>query len=81
MNVTVRLFARARELAGTDRLVVHMAAESRMRDLREHLASQGPGLASLAPHLIFAVGTDYVADDTPIPLGQEVAAIPPVSGG
>ena len=81
MNVTVRLFARAKELAGTDRLIVDLAEQSRMQDLREHLAAHGPGLASLAPHLIFAVGTDYVGDETPIPAGQEVAAIPPVSGG
>jgi molybdopterin converting factor subunit 1 len=81
VNVTVRLFARAKELAGADRLVVELADASRIGDLREHLVSQDSGLASLAPHLIFAVGTDYVGDDAPIPPGKEVAAIPPVSGG
>lgn len=81
MKVTVRLFARAKQLAGTDRIVVDLAEASRIGDLRKHLVSQESALASLAPHLIFAVGTDYVGDDSPISPGREVAAIPPVSGG
>lgn len=81
MNVTVRLFARAKELAGTDRIVVDLSEGSLIGDLRKHLVLQDSALASLAPHLIFAVGTDYVGDDSPIAPDQEVAAIPPVSGG
>jgi sulfur-carrier protein len=81
VNVTVRLFARAKELAGTDRVVVDLAEASHIGHLREQLVAQYAGLAPLAPHLIFAVGTDYVSDEALIPSGQEVAAIPPVSGG
>lgn len=81
MNVTVRLFARAKELAGTERVVVELGESCRISDLREQLVVQYPSLAALAPHLIFAVGTDYVGDDAAIPEEQEVAAIPPVSGG
>jgi molybdopterin converting factor small subunit len=38
-------------------------------------------LAVVLRHAMFAVNTDYAADDTVIPPRAEVACIPPVSGG
>lgn len=81
MNIGVRLFARARELAGTDRLTVQLPDPADVRQLREQLAEQYPPLRPLVPQLLVAVGTEYATDDTPLDARADVACFPPVSGG
>ena len=62
MKVEVRLFARARDAAGAERVTVELPAGARVVDLRAALAADFPNLRPLAPSLLVAVGTDY-ADD------------------
>lgn len=81
MNVTVKLFARVRDLAGTDHVELQVPDTGRVRDVRECLTGRFPQLARLAPCLLVAVGNDYGQDDTPIPPGVDLACFPPVSGG
>jgi molybdopterin converting factor subunit 1 len=81
MNVTVKLFARVRDLAGTDRVELQLPDAGRVRDVRESLTGRFPQLAALAPCLLVAVGNDYGQDDTLVPPGADVACFPPVSGG
>jgi molybdopterin converting factor subunit 1 len=81
MNVEVRLFARARDLAGADRVRVELPETARVSDLKATLAEQHPALRPLAPNLLVAIGTDYADDATPIGKGAEIACFPPVSGG
>lgn len=81
MNVTVRLFARARDVVGQGVLEVDLPEESTIADLRRHLVEDHAKLESLASHLLFALGTEYVTDETPLGPGDEVAVFPPVSGG
>lgn len=81
MKVQVRLFARARDLAGTEQLQVDIPQPSTVADLRRTLAEQLPGLRPLVPHLLVAVGTDYASDATPLGPELEIACFPPVSGG
>jgi molybdopterin converting factor small subunit len=45
------------------------------------LAAQIPQLSGLIGQMTFAIGTRYAADESVIPVGAEVACIPPVSGG
>jgi molybdopterin converting factor small subunit len=52
-----------------------------VRQLRAALATEVPELASLMPHLMFAINTEYASDEAAIPAGAEIACIPPVSGG
>ncbi|MCH7752929.1 MAG: MoaD/ThiS family protein, partial [Planctomycetes bacterium] len=49
--------------------------------LRRRMGEQFPTLAPLLPHAMFAVDTEYVSDDAPVPENAEIACIPPVSGG
>lgn len=81
MNVTVRLFARARDLVGADSVPVELPESATIDDLRRQLVQEYAALESLSPHLLFSVGTDYVTEKTPISEGDELAAFPPVSGG
>lgn len=81
MKVTVKLFARARDLAGTSRVELELEDGSRVLDLKSQLATQCPALAPLVPNLLTAIGTEYAADDAMLSSNSEVALFPPVSGG
>jgi molybdopterin synthase catalytic subunit len=76
MKVTVRLFAMLRERAGSDRVELDLPDGARVADALaavEHLAG---GLS-----LVMAVNREYAATDQALHAGDELALIPPVSGG
>ena len=81
MTLHVRLFAVARELAGSDTVTLDVPEPCTIGQLRQLLASQVPVLAETLHHVVFAIGSEYATDDTMVPPGAEVACIPPVSGG
>jgi molybdopterin converting factor subunit 1 len=77
--VHVRLFASYREAAGTNRLDTPLPRDAHVRDLLAVLAPSVPALTR-APGLV-AVNHSYVNPETVLHDGDEVALIPPVSGG
>lgn len=82
MRISVRLFAVCRERAGTDRLDVELVGETAsVADLRRAIAAASPALAPLLPIVRFAVDERFASDADPVQPGDEVALIPPVSGG
>lgn len=81
MNIKVRLFAVARQLAGKELVTVNVPEGSTVERLREQLAAEYPELAPLLPHVLFAVGSEYVGDGHTLAESPEIACIPPVSGG
>ncbi|REJ97644.1 MAG: molybdopterin converting factor subunit 1 [Planctomycetota bacterium] len=81
MTVTVQLFARARDLAGTSSLELDLSEAATVGELREVLISQEPRLTPIARTLLVAVDGEYAANDAPVREGAEVACFPPVSGG
>jgi molybdopterin synthase catalytic subunit len=81
VDVTVRLFAGLRERAGADRLVVAgLRVGATLGELKAELARQHPRLGSLA-HVAGVVGTTYANDAHALKIGDDVALLPPVSGG
>jgi molybdopterin converting factor small subunit len=81
MTVRVRLFARARDLAGADVVSVELPPGASVADLRTALGEACPSLGPLLPRSAVAVNEEFAGDDTVIPAGAEVALLPPVSGG
>ena len=81
MKIDVKLFARARDLAGAESVAVELADSATVSDLRDALSNQYPALASIIPHLHVAIGTDYASDATALSATDSVACFPPVSGG
>jgi molybdopterin converting factor subunit 1 len=81
MVTQVRLFARARDLAGTDIVKVNLAPGASAADLRRQLAVDCPALKNLLEHCALAVNGEFAADQLPLPERAEVALLPPVSGG
>lgn len=79
MCVRVRLFASYREAAGTARLEVPLPGGASVADLIEVLSVRLPALRT-SPGMS-AVNQSYVGADFTLHEGDEVALIPPVSGG
>lgn len=81
MLVHVRLFARARDLAGADVLRIELPDGATVADLRRRLAADYPPLSSLLERSALAVENEFAADSLVLPVDAEVALLPPVSGG
>jgi molybdopterin synthase sulfur carrier subunit len=81
MRITIRLFARLRELAGWSELAREVPADATVETAWQALAADYP---ALAPHRRFvsaAVNADFASFTTRLADGDEVAFLPPVSGG
>ena len=81
MNVTVLLFAQARDRAGRGRVDLNMEPGSRVSDALREIARAHPGLEPLWPHLAVAVNGELASPDVTLADGAELALLPPVSGG
>jgi molybdopterin converting factor subunit 1 len=81
MPHTVHLFARARELAGADSVAVELPPGSTVAALHAALAVAYPAMASLLDRSAIAVNHDSADAGQVIDDGDEIAVIPPVSGG
>lgn len=81
MKVTVKVFAIARQAAGTDTVELELSDQPTVGELREAVVGRFAELKPLSSHLRFAVNSDYADDDTAINANDELACIPPVSGG
>jgi molybdopterin converting factor subunit 1 len=81
MRVTVRLFGSLREAAGTRALELELPEGAKVEDLREALAARLPAAARLGPRVAVALNQEVAPAGTPLHEGDEVALLPPVSGG
>jgi molybdopterin converting factor subunit 1 len=81
MNVTVQLFARARELAAADHVEIELDAGASAGQLRRRLAEEYPALAGLLERSALAVNEEFAEEDAIVPADARVALLPPVSGG
>ena len=81
MTATVMLFAAARDHAGADSVAVELPPGATVADLRAALARRVPGLAALLARSAVAVNHDFAEDQRVLIPSDELAVIPPVSGG
>jgi molybdopterin converting factor small subunit len=81
VKLDVKLFARARDLAGTGSIELEVSETADVGEVRRSLVAQVPALSGIAPGLLFAVGSNYADDTMPVGENLEVACFPPVSGG
>ena len=81
MHVTIRLFARLREMAGTAELTRELPGGSSARSAWESLVGQFPDFDDYTRAVSCAVNEEYARMTTPLNDGDEVAFLPPVSGG
>lgn len=81
MRVTVRLFARLRDLAGSGEIVRDVAAPATVRSVWSGLVAEMPSLGVYESTMSVAVNAEYARMAAAVEDGDEVAFLPPVSGG
>ena len=79
MKYTVKAFGIAKDIVGGQEIVIDEAIQT-VAVLRATLISKYPQLAGLKS-LMIAVNNTYAEDGDPISSSDEIALIPPVSGG
>jgi molybdopterin converting factor subunit 1 len=81
MRITVQLFARLRELAGRSELDLTVPDGASVADIWKTLASAHPALVPLGSAVSAAVNAEFASFATTVREGDDVAFLPPVSGG
>jgi len=82
MTFTVKFFARLREELGTAEVQVALADVTTLAQLKPFLIGQHPHWqTALERNLLLAVNQHLVTDDVTLEAGDEVALLPPVTGG
>jgi molybdopterin converting factor subunit 1 len=81
MRVTVRLFARLRDITGVAELFRDVGPDATIRTVWHQLVDEFPDLARYEQSISSAVNADYARMDHPVREGDEIAFLPPVSGG
>jgi molybdopterin synthase catalytic subunit len=76
MNVTVRLFAGLRERAGADHVALDLPDDARVGDALQRMDALIAGVP-----VVMAVNQEYADAEQSLSSGDELALIPPVSGG
>ena len=79
-GIRVLLFGAAADRAGTREMRV-VAGEMTLDELWSLLAERYPDLSPMRDTLAFAVNGEYAGGDSRVAGGDEVAVLPPVSGG
>jgi molybdopterin synthase catalytic subunit len=80
-QVKVLFFATLKDLTGTNQIVLDLAEQANVKDLKVHLQQVFPGLGSSLDSMLISINREFAFDDDIIPEGAEVAVFPPVSGG
>lgn len=81
MRVTIRLFARLRDLAGAGELVREVPEQATVQTVWNTLTSEMPSLVEYERTMSVAVNAEYSRMAAAVHDGDEVAFLPPVSGG
>jgi molybdopterin converting factor subunit 1 len=81
VKVRLRFFASLRERLRTSEREIEVARGVTVRQIWDDLCAEHPGLERLGSSVSFAVNREYADGDTAVGEGDEVAFIPPVSGG
>ncbi len=81
MRVKVKLFARLRDLAGTGELDADLGSGATIRDVWETVTARHPDLAPYAASMSAARNLEYARMTAAVEEGDEIAFLPPVSGG
>jgi molybdopterin converting factor subunit 1 len=81
LPVQVRYFAILRERTGREAEAYELPAGATVKDARVAIAARHRDIAPLLSRIAVAVNQTVVGDDHPLSPGDEVALLPPVSGG
>ena len=81
IQIHVKLFALLRDRAGVSEVTLELPDRSTVAAAVEQLMRQVPAVRDLMRSVAYAVNRSYTSADTILNDGDELAVIPPVSGG
>ncbi len=81
MRVTVKMFAAARDAVDAAEVTVEVSEPATIANLRSVLIAAYPQLKPLVELALFAIDARYANNEDLLSADQEIACIPPVSGG
>jgi len=80
MEISILAFGIAKDIFGATSVNIQLDKEATTADLKTLLETKYPRLKQLASYMV-AVNNEYAEDNSRITERDEVAIIPPVSGG
>jgi molybdopterin synthase catalytic subunit/molybdopterin converting factor small subunit len=81
MQIRILLFGVLKDLVGRSTETVDLPKGTRVKDVLSHYVRQTPRIEAMVPSLACSVNQEYAAVDRELAAGDEVALLPPVSGG
>jgi molybdopterin converting factor subunit 1 len=81
LRVNVLFFGRVRELTGVSQEAVELSAGATLEDLFGLYCRRFPKLVNFRASLVASRNQEFAAWDTPLAFGDDIAFLPPVSGG
>lgn len=81
MNITVLYFGALREAAGWPSETLELSANSTAQQVLDHASEKLPAMQGLLQRSAVAINQSYAMPSTQLHDGDEVALLPPVSGG
>jgi len=81
MHVTVLFFGVLKDLTGRSQETLELAPGARLETVFQHYASEYPRLQQMAESIALARNQEFAGPETALRDGDEVALMPPVSGG
>lgn len=83
VTVTLQFFAKARELLGQSSCAATLPSKLSYPDLLLHLSATFPPLSKLSGAFVLSLNEEYLEEEVQVCLsqGDELAVIPPISGG
>ncbi|MBC7926591.1 MAG: molybdenum cofactor biosynthesis protein MoaE [Bryobacteraceae bacterium] len=81
MFVKVLFFGQLREIAGRTEDSLELSGPASLSDVFDHYAARFPRFSALAPGIVVARNQQFAATTTMVAEGDEIAFLPPVSGG
>ena len=81
MRVRVLFFGMLRDLIGCSEQEIELPEDARLETVFDHYASQFPRLGEMSDSIVLARNEEFAGRDSVLADGDEVALMPPVSGG
>jgi molybdopterin converting factor subunit 1 len=80
MTVNILAFGIAKDIFGASSIKIDLPDDAKTANLKQLLETQYPRLKQIASYMV-AVNNEYAGDELPLNERDEIAIIPPVSGG